>query len=286
MGGSPEPYLSPLDLPTFRDHMLARAAELNCITRRDARILAFDLALHRRRIAGLLEAACLELPPELPNITPGSPEWLKEIAGELDLRICAPQEFEAVRRYFCDYEAISFFFLRFQSVIERRHLCLIFNMDGTQLSARKRFRVLTGAGHLLLINAETILPHLTRLCTISAGGAVFKPIIILKELKSLKSLVDYTGPASFASFSSGWITGDLFLMFAIDFCAQLSVYRLPLPPDLFEEPALLILDGHISRAITALMIFCLFDADVLTLPGQTTYVLQPFDVRIASPIKK
>jgi hypothetical protein len=126
MGGGRDPYLSPFNLPTFRDHVLARAAELNCITRGDALILAFDLAFQRRRMSVmLLEAACLELSPELLNITPPSPEWLNKIAGELDLRICAPQELEAARCCFCDYEAISLFFY-FQSVIEGRNPRLIF----------------------------------------------------------------------------------------------------------------------------------------------------------------
>jgi hypothetical protein len=81
-----------ISLPLIYRHVLARGAELNCITRRDALILAFDLALQRRRIAViLLEAACLELPPEFLNITPSSPEWLNGIAGELDWRICTPQ---------------------------------------------------------------------------------------------------------------------------------------------------------------------------------------------------
>jgi hypothetical protein len=76
-----------------------------------------------------------------------------------------------------------------------------------------------------LIKAETKLSRLTELCTISTGGAVFKPMVILKELKNLKSLANYRSLASFASSFSGWITSDLFLMFAIDFCAQLIVYR-------------------------------------------------------------
>jgi hypothetical protein len=101
MGSGRDSYLSPLDLPTFRDHVLARASELNCITRRDPLILAFDLALQRRRISVmLLEAACLELSPEFLDIIPPSPEWLNGIVGELDLRICAPQELEAAHRYF------------------------------------------------------------------------------------------------------------------------------------------------------------------------------------------
>jgi hypothetical protein len=62
MGGGHDPYLSRLDMPRFRDEILERAAELNCITRTDALVFAFDLALRRRRIAVmLLEAANLEI---------------------------------------------------------------------------------------------------------------------------------------------------------------------------------------------------------------------------------
>jgi hypothetical protein len=69
MGSGRDPYLSRLDLLTFGDHVLSRAAELNCIARRDVLILVFDLALQQRRIAVmLLEAACLELPPEFLNL--------------------------------------------------------------------------------------------------------------------------------------------------------------------------------------------------------------------------
>jgi hypothetical protein len=39
MGGGHDPYLSPLGLPTFLDHVLARAAELNYITRCEALFL-------------------------------------------------------------------------------------------------------------------------------------------------------------------------------------------------------------------------------------------------------
>jgi hypothetical protein len=90
----------------------------------------------------------------------------------------------------------------------------------------------------------------------SALGLPFKSIIIRKDLKSLKSLLHYTALTSFASSCSGWITGDVFTMFAIYFCSQLSLYRLSLPSDIADELVLLLLDGHISqRNITALMIF-------------------------------
>jgi hypothetical protein len=126
----------------------------------------------------------------------------------------------------------------------------------------------------------------TGLYTISAAGVVFKSILILKDLKSLKSLVHYTALTSFASSCSSWITGDVFTMFAIDFCSQLSLYRLSLPSDIADEPVLLLLDGHISqRNITALMVFYSFNVDILIIQGHTTHVLQPFDVGIAAALK-
>jgi hypothetical protein len=159
-------------------------------------------------------------------------------------------------------------------------------MDETQLSARKCFRVLTWAGHLPRIKADTKLPHMTGLCTISAAWAVFQSIIILKDLKSLKLLVYYTALTSFASSCSGWITGDVFTMFAIEFCSQLSLYRLPLPSNIADEPVLLLLDRHISRRnITGLMIFYLFHIDILIIPSHTAHVIQPFDVGIAGRLK-
>jgi hypothetical protein len=110
MGGGRDPSLSLLDMPRFRDEILERAAELNCITRRDALVFAFDLTLRRRRIAAmLLEAANLEIPDKFLSLTSPSPEWLNTIVQELDLKICAPQELEVTRRCFCDHGAISFF---------------------------------------------------------------------------------------------------------------------------------------------------------------------------------
>jgi hypothetical protein len=287
MDGSTDPYLSLLDLVKFRDAIIERCFELNCITRSEARILARDLAFTRRRIAAmLLQEARLELPADLLDVSPPSPEWMNMIAQELQVRICSPQEIDAARRHFCDHMSISMFFVTFRDVIEGRDKRLVFNMDETQLSSRKRFHVLAVNGHYPLVKAEAKLPHLTGVCTISAGGAVFRPIIILKQLKSIKSLCQFSHLASFASSSPGWITGDLFIMFALDFCAQLSLYRMSLPPELVDEPVLLILDGHGSRAkVTALMIFALFNVDVLILPGHTTHVLQALDVGVNSPLK-
>jgi hypothetical protein len=287
MTGGQDPYLSRIDQSKFRDNVCERAGDLNCITRRDALLLACDLLTQRRKsAASLLRIAAMKPPDNIMVVEPPSPEWLNGVARELGLKICAPQELESARRQFCDHASIRSFFITFADVIAGRDPRLVFNMDETQLSARKRFRVLTDLGHLPLVKAESKLPHITGVCTISAAGTVFRPIIILKRLKSLKSLSAFVHLASFASSASGWITGDLFAMFAIDFCAQLSVYRLSLPPELANKSVLLILDGHATRGhLLALLIFSLFNVDVLILPGHTTHVLQALDVAINSPLK-
>jgi hypothetical protein len=215
-----------------------------------------------------------------------SPSWLNSVADLLGLKICAPQAIEAVRRYFCDVAAVTRFFTTFSDVIQGRDPRLVFNMDETQLSAKKRFRVLTVAGKLPLVKAQSKLPHLTGLCTISASGACFRPIVILKSLQKLKSLEEFQDYTSFATSTNGWITTDLFLMFTIDFCAQLTLYRVNLPDDIARQRVLLILDGHATRRkAMAMLIFDFFGVDVLILPGHCTHVLQPFDVGLASALK-
>jgi hypothetical protein len=174
MEGGRDPSISAMDVPAFRDAVTARAAELNCITRGHALLVAFDLALRRRRVGAVrLEAAHMQCPPELLQVEPPSPEWLRAAAADLGLKNCSPQELDAARRCFCDHEAISTFFITFQSVIQGRDPQLGLNMDETQLSARKRFRVLTANGHLPLVKAEATLPHITGVCTVSAGGGFF-----------------------------------------------------------------------------------------------------------------
>jgi hypothetical protein len=72
---------------------------------------------------------------------------------------------------------------------------------------------------------EANLPDITRVCTISAAGAAFRPLVILKKLKNIPSLIGSPHLASFASFTSRWRIGDLFTMFAIDFCADGQKYN-------------------------------------------------------------
>jgi hypothetical protein len=132
MDGGRDPYLSPLDIPKFRDTVLERAVELNCITWQSAVRLTCDLAMHRRRVAAMpLQAARLEFHAELLEVRPPCSEWLNAISQELGFKICSSQEIDAARPHFCDHSAISMFFVTFQAVTDGRDRRLVFNADET-----------------------------------------------------------------------------------------------------------------------------------------------------------
>jgi hypothetical protein len=137
-----------------------------------------------------------------------------------------------------------------------------------------------------LTRAQEKLPHLTGVCTFSASGYVCKPIVILKNLKNLKRLDDLQEHVNFCTSASGWMNRELYTYFAIQFSHEMSHYRMNLPPELQEEPILLLVDGHTSRlSWRANMILNINNIQVLTFPGHCSHVLQPFDVGVASPLK-
>jgi hypothetical protein len=84
MDGHDDSYLSPLDEKRFCDLLCERANELNCITSRDALLIASDLALQRRRIAAMvLGTPRLQTPLDFLDVAPPSREWLRTMATDL-----------------------------------------------------------------------------------------------------------------------------------------------------------------------------------------------------------
>jgi hypothetical protein len=110
---------------------------------------------------------------------------------------------------------------------------------------------------------------------ISAGECGFQADHHSERLDKFESICKYAPLTLFASSHWGWITGDLFVIPAIDFYGQLSLYRSSLLSDIAGEPVLLILDGHISFGnITAPQIFYVFNLDILILSCHTTHVAE------------
>jgi hypothetical protein len=165
-------------------------------------------------------------------------------------------------------------------------------MDETSLSGAKKFKVLKvpleGLHYSLpLIVQEGKLPHLTGCITVSAAGKLFKPMVILPNLKKLKGLSKFTDHASFASSSTGWMTTELFTIWARDIVAQISWYRQQdLPAELRQEWIVIVLDGHVSRFnFQACHLLNWARIGVLLLPPHSTHVTQPVDVGLTAPVK-
>jgi hypothetical protein len=100
------------------------------------------------------------------------------------------------------------------------------------------------------------VPHLSGLVSISGGGNVQKPIIILKTLQKVGNLTDMEPHCFSATSQNGWSMKDLWIHYALGFPVQMSKYRVSLPREIRENKILLVIDGHKSRLnILAAMIF-------------------------------
>jgi hypothetical protein len=122
--------------------------------------------------------------------------------------------------------------------------------------------------------------------SISGGGKVLKPIVILKSLQNLRELAEYEDHCFFATSATGWMTKDIWIYYALVFSAQISQYRLTLPPELRDHDMLLVIDGHKTRiSVVAAVIFMLNGIDVLTLPAHTSHLLQMLDVACYPAVK-
>lgn len=283
----PDPYLSPPDTERFRQLIVQACDDVNCVTVTRALSLALDLRRDRQRRAVKLlqQAGCDRLAAAIEEASPPSRYWLQKICGENEITICRSEELEAARRLYCDTDAITQWFVRF-SVLLDRPVSLMFNMDETQVNAKKKLKVLCANGQRPLVTSQPILPHMTAAVTVNGSGHRVKPLLILPNKRTLQSLQSFQESVYFASSTSGWMTRALFRYYALTFVSELSLIRLRLPAAIRDQPALLLLDGHPSRwDFLANLIFYLFNVDVLTFPGHTTHVLQMFDVCIASPLK-
>ena len=211
--------------------------------------------------------------------------WLNNVVEYTDFHIVSGQQIEYARRMYCDVPRI-FFYFQLHSFLFQRDPALIINMDETMLTSKKRFKVLARIGKLPLIPDALKLPHLTGCVAFSASGHVFKPLIILPNKKTLRTLEEFNGKAFFASSAAGWMTQNIFIYFSLLLVCQLFHYRLTLPDSLRHQRIILLVDGHKSReSFTAALIFYLFDIDLVLLPPHTSHLMQAFDVSVASPLK-
>jgi hypothetical protein len=122
--------------------------------------------------------------------------------------------------------------------------------------------------------------------SISAGGIVLEPVVILKNLQNLRELTEYEPHCYFATSANGWMTKAIWIYYTHVFSAQISRYRLSLPEQLQDKDMLLTRDGHKGRiSVLAAAIFIRHGIDVLVLPPHSSHLLWMFDVGPAAPPK-
>lgn len=223
--------------------------------------------------------------------TEPSRSWINEVVEKLSIRLQKPIYIDVDRRDACSRDRLVNFYLKFKTIISETPKCLLFGADETMMSTTYRGKILLpddDEPHSILKN-EFKVPHITALCVHNVIGVHPPPFIILPGIQHLPAELNEfaeSGRAWFSSSTSGWMTRDLFFLFAIHFINWLSQYRTTLSASLRDLRALLIMDGHTSRECPlALLLLRNAKVDVLIIPGHTSHVTQMFDVVLASALK-
>ena len=279
--------LSHLDKKIFIQYVEDAVSEVNCIATCTARHLVIQLNKNRLKRAKYLltNAGCDRLVKRIKrNMCPDN-SWLKKFCSSNGISVVKPQDLEKARRSNCDSRVIRNFFSLFSSLLDRDPR-LIFNMDETMMSSRRKYKVLVTAGKLPLVTSQTKFPHITACLCFNAAGYKIKPLIIIPNKATIKGLEKHEENYHIASTVSGWMNRDVFFIWCLLFVCEITLYRLTLPEKIRYETILLIVDGHKSRGnYYASKLLSMFRIYLLILPGHTSHVLQPFDVGIGSPLK-
>ena len=289
--GGRDPYLCREDAKELVQAISDASTSLDCCPTHFVLNFAHELKIDRvtKAFTFLHHLRCDKLANALElEVEPPNRAWLASFAEAHNLRIRSPQTVEAVRRKACDKRRIADWFQRFGGLIEGYDEEMVLNMDETGLATNHKFKVVVPDGVFPVVaGGKTKEVHLTGIVTISATGKVFTPGVILPSLKNLpQELEKFVGDANFYQSRSGWMTRELFELYCLNLAHEVGQWRLGLPPARRNKRVLLIVDGHSSRkSPRAIAYLQQFGIDMLTLPGHSTHVLQPFDVSVAAVLK-
>jgi hypothetical protein len=153
-------------------------------------------------------------------------------------------------------------------------------MDETMLAVKsRRVKVLVPSDLKCAVVPARVreTKHITLVMCISADGLVLKPTAIL-PLKHFPMELEPIGDVfCWSGSSTGWINDDIYLSWIQDVFPP-YLRRKREHYNLENDPALLWLDGHITRAspaaqqlLTENNVWC------ATIPGHTSHILQPLD---------
>ena len=239
-------------------------------------------------VVSLTHLGCAELAGRFGDeVMPPSRSWVNDFCTRHGFVLSSVTDIQKVRHQSAHIENLLDFLRKIYPRIVNTPTELLFNCDETMLSAKRHYKGVTLEGVQAVAPIEEPTQHMSSLVTICASGAQVPQMIVLSGLKCLPpSLRQFESRCWFASSSNGWVTRNLFSIWAMNFCHWLSHYRLGLPEAMQDMPAVLLLDGHSSRQNYAAMSYLAkYNVIVIVLPSHTTHIIQPFDVAIASSYK-
>lgn len=283
------PLIGEVQLEIFKKKVIERCDENNCITIFEAVTLIEQIQgdyiyknYNLAKSIGLNKLAYELLDFEKIEI---DRSWFTQFLNKNGIQLKTPEMLEEDRNRFCHSQILIDFYSNFiANIPQNGHI--IFNADETSSTFNEKGKVCVIKGKRSVKYTEKINYHFTTFACFNAlGSKILKPFIILPSLKNFPVDLNYfKDHAFFVSSSSGWITKDLFTAFAIYFCNEISLFRIT---QKISEDIWLIVDGHRSRINSiAIEYFIKNRVNVLVLPSHTSHVCQPFDVGLASPMKR
>ncbi|XP_052741851.1 uncharacterized protein LOC128198807 [Bicyclus anynana] len=213
-------------------------------------------------------------------------EWLRGFRRRHpDITMRAPESTSSARARAFNKPVVDIFFSTLKNVLEKHYFPphRIFNVDETSLCTvpTKNSRVFAQTGRkqvARVTSAERGETTTAVICT-SASGTFVPPMLIFRRVRMKIELMDGAPPgAIFACNPSGWMKLDVFSQWFDHFL----IHAKPTA----EDPALLILDGHLSHTKNLNVVLKARDnhVTILCLPPHCTHKLQPLDVGVMYPL--
>ena len=288
-GGS-DPYLARCDEMLLVNYLSENCLANDCV--RTFEVLEAAQCLKRTRheeaVSLLLGIECDDLAQRISlDVDEPSRSWLNDFCMRNGLKLSSVSDVQKARYKNAYFENLAEFMGKIAPILAATPADLLFNCDETMLSGKRRYKGVTLEGVRAIAPVDDMSHHMSALVTICANGTRVPQLFVLSRLCSLpESLRGLASRCWFASSSNGWITRNLFTLWAINFAHWLQIYRLQLPSEIRNKPAVLLLDGHSSRKNhAAISYLARHNVTVIVLPAHVTHILQPFDVGIAGPYK-
>lgn len=183
----------------------------------------------------------------------------------------------------CTRENITSYFEALEDLYNKNHYLssMVFNFDETMIeNSPKCVRVLVPqeCSNVAFPYCPNLL-HMTLGLCIAADGTGLQPLLILPNKEFPMSLAALGGFFHWSGAESGWINKEIFFQWTdLVFIPEVKKRRELLMPDCPNRRALLLVDGHSSRACAETMIkLQQCDVDVFCIPSHTSHILQPLD---------